>query len=106
VSRGTCGDYRVLTTNAHGLRVQRAPGISLRPLFLARINEQDSGASRREIMTPCRQGTCSPDERSDIRDHSNTAPDIASLIRATGPRLRANTCCAWPRVGNPTPLCH
>jgi hypothetical protein len=23
----TCGDYRVLTTNAHGLRVQRAPGI-------------------------------------------------------------------------------
>jgi hypothetical protein len=26
VFRGTCGDYRVLTTNAHGLRVQRAPG--------------------------------------------------------------------------------
>jgi hypothetical protein len=23
----------------------------------------------------------SPDERSDIRDHSDTAPDIASLIR-------------------------
>ena len=30
----TCGDYRVLTTNAHGLRVQRAPGISLRPLII------------------------------------------------------------------------
>src|SRR6266849_468836 len=27
VFRGTCGDYRVLTTNAHGLRVQRAPGV-------------------------------------------------------------------------------
>jgi hypothetical protein len=25
----------------------------------------------------------SPDERSDIRDHSHTAPDIAALIRAT-----------------------
>jgi len=25
----------------------------------------------------------SPDERSDIRDHANTAPDIAALIRAT-----------------------
>ena len=25
--RSTCGDYRVLTTFAHGLRVQRAPGI-------------------------------------------------------------------------------
>jgi hypothetical protein len=36
VFRGTCGDYRVLTTNAHGLRVQRAPGISLRPLFSGR----------------------------------------------------------------------
>ena len=27
----------------------------------------------------------SPDERSDIRDRSNTAPDIAALIRATLP---------------------
>ena len=25
----------------------------------------------------------SPDERSDIRDNSSTAPDIATLIRAT-----------------------
>jgi hypothetical protein len=25
----------------------------------------------------------SPDERSDIRDHSHTAPDIVALIRAT-----------------------
>ena len=25
----------------------------------------------------------SPDERSDIRDNSNTAPDVATLIRAT-----------------------
>ena len=24
---GTCGEFRVLTTNAHGLRVPRAPGI-------------------------------------------------------------------------------
>jgi hypothetical protein len=24
----TCGDYRVLTTFAHGLRVHRAPGVS------------------------------------------------------------------------------
>ena len=28
VFRSTCGDYRVLTTNAHGLRVPRAPGVS------------------------------------------------------------------------------
>ena len=28
-------------------------------------------------------GSRSPDERSDIRDHSDTAPDIAALIRAT-----------------------
>src|SRR6266478_2696903 len=28
-------------------------------------------------------GPCSPDERSEIRDRSNTAPDIAALIRAT-----------------------
>jgi hypothetical protein len=28
VFRGTCGDYRVLTTNAHGPRVPRAPGVS------------------------------------------------------------------------------
>src|SRR5271154_5793737 len=27
VFRGTCGDYRVLSTLAHGLWVQRAPGI-------------------------------------------------------------------------------
>jgi hypothetical protein len=50
----TCGDYRVLTTNAHGLRVQRAPGISLRPLSL--LGERfinDSDASRREIVKSC-----------------------------------------------------
>src|SRR5258705_4755286 len=28
-------------------------------------------------------GIRSPDERSDIRGHSNTVPDVASLIRAT-----------------------
>jgi hypothetical protein len=31
VFRGTCGDYRVLSTFAHGLRVPWAPGIPLRP---------------------------------------------------------------------------
>jgi hypothetical protein len=33
----------------------------------------------------------SPDERSDILDHSNTFPDLASLIRATGCTL----CSQW-----------
>ena len=52
--RGTCGDYPVLTTNAQGLRVQRAPGISLRPLFfgakrfarLGRIAPRGRGIAR------------------------------------------------------------
>src|SRR5947208_11164133 len=36
---------------------------------------------RREIAAA--YSVRSPDERSDIRDHANAAPDIASLIRAT-----------------------
>ena len=43
---------------------------------------QSSGVSRREIVK-LRLQLRSPDERSDIRDHSHTAPDIAVLIRAT-----------------------
>jgi hypothetical protein len=43
---------------------------------------QTSGAMRREKAKS--YSVRSPDERSEIRDHSDTAPDIASLIRATG----------------------
>jgi len=42
---------------------------------------QTSDAMRRENAKS--YSVRSPDERSDIRDHSNTAPDIASLIQAT-----------------------
>ncbi len=42
---------------------------------------QTSDAMRREIAAA--HSVRSPDERSEIRDRSNTAPDIASLIRAT-----------------------
>jgi len=38
----------------------------------------------------------SPDERSEIRDHPHTAPDIASLIRATSNKL---DCFAEPVIG-------
>ena len=44
----TCGDYRVLTTIAHGLRVHRAPGIPHALIFLGEKFQYDSGASRRE----------------------------------------------------------
>ena len=37
VFRGTCGDYRVLTTIAHGLRVHRAPGF---PCALCSLERQ------------------------------------------------------------------
>jgi hypothetical protein len=39
----------VLSTFAHGLRVQRAPGIPLRPFFRAKKFMHSSDASRREI---------------------------------------------------------
>ena len=42
---------------------------------------QTSGETRREIAKS--YSVCSPDERSEIRDHPHTDPDIASLIRAT-----------------------
>jgi hypothetical protein len=50
-----CSGEPVVTTVcflpfAHGLRVQRAPGISLRPHFLARMPLHHSGASRREAV--------------------------------------------------------
>src|SRR5437016_3023738 len=55
---------------------------SLRPLFSGGgklIANLGRSASRdREVVF-----VRGPDERSDIRDHSNTAPDIAPLIRAT-----------------------
>ncbi|WP_210165370.1 hypothetical protein, partial [Bradyrhizobium sp. URHD0069] len=44
----TCGDYRVLTTIAHGLRVHRAPGIPHALIFLGERFLHASGASRRE----------------------------------------------------------
>jgi hypothetical protein len=45
--RNTRGDYRVLTTNAHGLRVLRAPGFPC-ALYLPRAtNLHNSGASCR-----------------------------------------------------------
>jgi hypothetical protein len=47
----TCGDYRVLTTNAHGLRVHRAPGIP-HALIRAKKFQHDSGASRRGVANP------------------------------------------------------
>jgi hypothetical protein len=50
----TCGDYRVLTTIAHGLRVHRAPGIPHALIFLGEKFQHASGASRREIAKPCR----------------------------------------------------
>ena len=63
--RGTCGDYRVLSTTAHGLRVLRAPGIPLHPLLsgrtvdaqLGRIAPRDREAALtvvivREIFSP------------------------------------------------------
>jgi hypothetical protein len=43
------GDYRVLTTNAHGLRVLRAPGFPCSFCLLRDIPAQTSGSSRREI---------------------------------------------------------
>jgi hypothetical protein len=42
---------------------------------------QTSDAMRREIAAA--HSVRSPDERSEIRDRSNTAPDIALFIRAT-----------------------
>jgi hypothetical protein len=49
----TCGDYRVLTTIAHGLRVQRAPGIPHALCFSwATASCKSSGASRRGIANP------------------------------------------------------
>src|SRR5580692_5522781 len=46
--RPTCGDYRVLSTNAHGPRVCRAPGIPCALCYFGGIVLQSSGASRRE----------------------------------------------------------
>jgi len=47
------GDYRVLPTNAHGLRVLRAPGFPCSLCLLRDIPVQTSGSSRREIADPC-----------------------------------------------------
>jgi hypothetical protein len=46
--RNTRGDYRVLTTNAHGLRVLRAPGFPCALCFSRVTNLHNSGASCRE----------------------------------------------------------
>ena len=46
--RRTRGDYRVLTTNAHGLRVLRAPGFPCSLRSRGKMFVQTSGASRRE----------------------------------------------------------
>src|ERR1700726_3242441 len=46
----TCGNYRVLTTNAHGPRVRAGTRSSLRPLFFRGTRYiQNPGASRREM---------------------------------------------------------
>ena len=37
----------------------------------------------------CKRGARSPDERSDIRGHSHTVPDVAALIQATKPHRTA-----------------
>ena len=47
------GDYRVLPTNAHGLRVLRAPGFPCALCLLRDILVPTSGAWRREIADPC-----------------------------------------------------
>src|ERR1700737_3165103 len=47
--RCTRGDYRVLTTNAQGLRVQRAPGFPCALCLRGAKFMHSSGASRREI---------------------------------------------------------
>src|SRR5947199_987634 len=65
---------------------------SLRPLISRRANvdanlgrivsrDRETVSNRHcEVAVELR----SPDERSEIRDHSSTVPDVASLIRATG----------------------
>ena len=64
----------------------RDRGCSVHPVFPAPSHfrgqtKQSSGALCREIAKS--YSDQSPGERSDTRDHSHTAPDIASLIRAT-----------------------
>src|SRR6266545_2701107 len=50
---------------------------------------------------PCAAKARSPDERSDIRGHSHTVPDIASLIRAcmglwlSRGMIDQGMCCSW-----------
>lgn len=43
----------------------------------------------------------SPDEQSDIRDHSDTAPDIAALVRATNFRARNDGSASRPVARQP-----
>src|SRR5207302_1363426 len=50
--RRTRGDYRVLTTDAHGPRVPRAPGFPC-ALCLGPNGFHDPGASRRGNAHPC-----------------------------------------------------
>src|SRR5947208_1605841 len=73
----------------------------LRPLIgEGKVNSKTSGVLRREKAKA--YAVCSPDERSDIRDRSHTAPDFASLIRATRTQLRgpaASACHAAPPAG-------
>jgi hypothetical protein len=50
----TCGDYRVLSTNAHGPRVRAGTRSSLRPLLLeGHACCIARASSRREIAAPC-----------------------------------------------------
>ena len=63
-------------------RVQQAPGLPCALYFEeGQTKMQTSDAMRREIAKS--YSVRSPDERSEIRDHPHTDPDIASLIRAT-----------------------
>jgi len=72
-------------------RVRRAPGIPCSLCFEGQGSNKISGAVRGENANACLK-LRSLDERSDIQDHSHTIPDIASLIRATGPLEGKGSC--------------
>src|SRR5437764_8492369 len=107
--RPVCSCARSYAQIAHETAGAASTRSSLRPLIPKRANEDAnlgrnaprecetisetiSSAAKQSISPHKERMDCfaalamtwivrSPDERSDIRDHSNTAPDIASLIR-------------------------
>jgi hypothetical protein len=52
-------------------------------LRVSRTRDRKILPGRRCVRSDLSAVVRSPDERSDIRDHSHAAPDIAALIRAT-----------------------